>query len=571
VGFLHRRRWLTPYLLLAPGLVWLAIFFVVPLGFLAYQSLEEGDAFGFGYRFAWAWHNFSDAISTYHPQLVRSFEYAGIATAVALLLSYPLAYWIAFRGGRWKNLLLLFIIAPFFVTYLIRTLAWETILSDDGVVVSVIRHLHLLGVLGDGGHVLASPTAVVAGITYNFLPFMALPLYVSLEQVDPRLIGGPLREQAARVPAGDAAALPARRDRGHAPDLHPRGRRLHQRPAPGDAAPVHDRQRHPVAVPRDHRLPDGGVALVHPDGADPGRHRRLRPCPRDGEADRMSVAAERLPAKPGPGVLARVWRVARRQILTVYALLAFAYLLVPIAIVVLFSFNDPAGRFNYTWQGFTLDNWRNWDAVPGMRSAIELSLEIAAVSSICATLLGTLIALALVRYGFRGRAATNLLVFLPMSSPEIVLGASLLTLFLTMSGIFTLGFWTIFIAHVMFCISYVVVTVKARLIGFDRHLEEAAMDLGANELVTFARVTLPLIAPAILAGTLLSFALSIDDFVITNFVAGSDVTFPLFVWGAARVGAPPQVNVIGTAIFAVAVLAMLANVLVQMRRSKGAR
>jgi spermidine/putrescine transport system permease protein len=285
----------------------------------------------------------------------------------------------------------------------------------------------------------------------------------------------------------------------------------------------------------------------------------------------MSVAAERLPAKPGPGVLVRAWRVARRQILTVYALLAFAYLLVPIAIVVLFSFNDPAGRFNYTWQGFTLDNWRNWDAVPGMRSAIELSLEIAAVSSICATLLGTLIALALVRYGFRGRAATNLLVFLPMSSPEIVLGASLLTLFLTMSGIFTLGFWTIFIAHVMFCISYVVVTVKARLIGFDRHLEEAAMDLGANELVTFARVTLPLIAPAILAGTLLSFALSIDDFVITNFVAGSDVTFPLFVWGAARVGAPPQVNVIGTAIFAVAVLAMLANVLVQMRRSKGAR
>jgi spermidine/putrescine transport system permease protein len=285
----------------------------------------------------------------------------------------------------------------------------------------------------------------------------------------------------------------------------------------------------------------------------------------------MSVAAERLPAKPGPGVLVRVWRFARRQILTVYALLAFAYLLVPIAIVVLFSFNNPAGRFNYTWQGFTLDNWRNWDAVPGMRSAIELSLEIAAISSICATLLGTLIALALVRYGFRGRAATNLLVFLPMSSPEIVLGASLLTLFLTMSGIFTLGFWTIFIAHVMFCISYVVVTVKARLIGFDRHLEEAAMDLGANELVTFARVTLPLIAPAILAGTLLSFALSIDDFVITNFVAGSDVTFPLFVWGAARVGAPPQVNVIGTAIFAVAVLAMLTNVLVQMRRSKGAR
>jgi spermidine/putrescine transport system permease protein len=285
----------------------------------------------------------------------------------------------------------------------------------------------------------------------------------------------------------------------------------------------------------------------------------------------MTVAAERIPLRPGPSVVTRLWRFARRHVLTVYSLLAFAYLLVPIAIVILFSFNNPAGRFNYVWQGFTLDNWKNWDGVPGMRGALVLSLEIAALSSICATALGTLIALALVRYGFRGRGATNLLIFLPMSSPEIVLGASLLTLFLTMSSVFTLGFWTIFIAHVMFCISYVVVTVKARLIGFDRHLEEAAMDLGANEFVTFRKVTLPLIAPAILAGTLLSFALSIDDFVITNFVAGNKVTFPLFVWGAARVGAPPQVNVIGTAIFAVAVLAMLANVLVQMRRSKGAR
>jgi spermidine/putrescine transport system permease protein len=284
----------------------------------------------------------------------------------------------------------------------------------------------------------------------------------------------------------------------------------------------------------------------------------------------MTVAAERMPARHGARATTRAWRAARRQILTVYSLLAFAYLLVPIAIVILFSFNHPAGRFNYTWQGFTWDNWKNWDGVPGMRSAIELSLEIAAFSSIVATALGTLIALALVRYGFRGRAATNLLIFLPMSSPEIVLGASLLTLFLTLSGVFALGFWTIFIAHVMFCISYVVVTVKARLIGFDRHLEEAAMDLGANELVTFTKVTLPLIAPAILAGLLLSFALSIDDFVITNFVAGSDVTFPLFVWGAARVGAPPQINVVGTAIFAIALIVMLLNVLIQMRRSKGA-
>jgi len=262
-------------------------------------------------------------------------------------------------------------------------------------------------------------------------------------------------------------------------------------------------------------------------------------------------------------------KFVRRHVLTAFAILAFAYLLVPIGIVILFSFNDPAGRFNYTWQGFTLDHWRNWDSVPGLREAMTLSLEIAALASIAATVLGTLIALALVRYGFRGRGGTNLLIFLPMATPEIVLGASLLTLFLNLSVF--LGFATILIAHIMFCISYVVVTVKARLIGFDRSLEEAAMDLGANEWVTFRKVTLPLIAPAILAGALLSFALSIDDFVITYFNSGSEITFPLFVWGAARVGAPPQVNVMGTMIFAVALSLMVLNVLLQRRRESQVR
>jgi spermidine/putrescine transport system permease protein len=257
-------------------------------------------------------------------------------------------------------------------------------------------------------------------------------------------------------------------------------------------------------------------------------------------------------------------RFVRRHLLTVYAMLAFAYLLVPIGVVILFSFNDPAGRYNYTWQGFTLDHWRNWDGVPGLSDAMVLSIEIALVASIIATALGTLIALALVRYGFRGRGATHLLIFLPMATPEIVLGASLLTLFINVN-IF-LGFTTILIAHIMFCISYVVVTVKARLIGFDRSLEEAAMDLGANEWTTFRKVTLPLIAPAILAGALLSFALSVDDFVITYFNSGSEITFPLFVWGAARVGAPPQVNVMGTMIFVVAISLMTINILLQRRR-----
>ena len=269
-------------------------------------------------------------------------------------------------------------------------------------------------------------------------------------------------------------------------------------------------------------------------------------------------------APPRPSMLARSWDLVRRHVLTVYAVLAFTYLLLPIAVVIAFSFNDPAGRFNYTWQGFTLDNWRNWDGVPGLVGAMSLSLQIAALSSLVATTLGTLIALALVRYGFRGRSATNFLIFLPMAAPEIVLGASLLTLFLTLQ--FATGFLTILIAHIMFNISFVVVTVKARLVGFDRHLEEAAMDLGANEWTTFRKVTLPLIAPAILAGALLTFALSVDDFVITYFNSGSEVTFPLFVWGAARVGAPPQVNVIGTMIFIVALGLMLVNILLQRRK-----
>ena len=254
----------------------------------------------------------------------------------------------------------------------------------------------------------------------------------------------------------------------------------------------------------------------------------------------------------------------RHHVLTVYSLLFFAYLMLPIAIVVAFSFNHPTGKFNYVWQGFTWDNWHYWDGVPGLRSAIVLSLEIAVVASIIATILGTLIALALVRYGFRGRSTTNILIFLPLSTPEIVLGASLLTLFLNLNVIF--GFWTILIAHIMFCISFAVVTVKARLVGFDRHVEEAAMDLGANEWTTFFRVTLPLIAPAILAALLLCFAISIDDFVVTYFNSGNRVTFPLFVWGAARIGTPPQVNVIGTAIFVIALTAMLANVVFQRRR-----
>ncbi|MFL5959341.1 MAG: ABC transporter permease [Gaiellaceae bacterium] len=271
--------------------------------------------------------------------------------------------------------------------------------------------------------------------------------------------------------------------------------------------------------------------------------------------------------------LARTWAFVRHHVLTAYSLLFFLYLMLPIGVVIAFSFNHPKGRFNYTWKGFTWDNWLHWNGIPGIQSAITLSLEIAVLASLVATALGTFIALALVRYGFRGRGTTNLIIFLPLSTPEIVLGASLATLFLHSASYglnIPFGFWTILIAHIMFCISFAVVTVKARLIGFDRHLEEAAMDLGANEWTTFKKVTLPLIAPAILAAFLLCFAISVDDFVVTYFNAGNQVTFPIYVWGAARVATPPQINVIGTAIFAVAVTLMLGNVFLQNRRAKQA-
>jgi spermidine/putrescine transport system permease protein len=182
-AFLHRHPGLTPYLLLAPGVLWLAIFFLIPLGFLGYESLQSGLFPDF--HFTWQFSNFSDGVRVYHQQLVRSFVYAGIATVACLVLSYPLVYWIAFKSGPWRNLFLLVIVAPFFVTYLVRTLAWLNILADQGPVVRVLRDVHILA---PDGRLLATTFAVVSGITYNFLPFMALPIYVSLEQIDPRLL-----------------------------------------------------------------------------------------------------------------------------------------------------------------------------------------------------------------------------------------------------------------------------------------------------------------------------------------------------------------------------------------------
>jgi spermidine/putrescine transport system permease protein len=278
-----------------------------------------------------------------------------------------------------------------------------------------------------------------------------------------------------------------------------------------------------------------------------------------------NVGARRLQAVRHPRALA-LGRKLIDQSLNLYAALALIYLLVPIAIIILFSFNDTKSRFNVVWHGFTLKSWKDPFAVSSLTDAMITSLKIAALSTVVATVLGTMMALALVRYQFRGRAPTNLFIFLPLATPEVVLGASLLSFFLAVN--FATGFTTILIAHVMFNISFVVVTVRSRLIGFDRNLEEAAQDLGANGLQTFARVTLPLIAPGVLAAALLAFALSIDDFVITNFNAGSTVTFPLYIWGAARVSTPPQINIIATMIFLVTLAFMILTVWQQRRAER---
>ncbi len=257
--------------------------------------------------------------------------------------------------------------------------------------------------------------------------------------------------------------------------------------------------------------------------------------------------------------------------LNVYVKLLIVYLLVPIAIMIVYSFNkNPAAatatapKVTFRWQGATLDWWRQWNGVPDLTTALWNSLLVATVSSVVATVFGTLIALALVRYRFRGSGALEMVMFLNIAAPEIVLGASLLSLLVVMN--IARGLLTILIAHVMFNIAFVAVTVRARLAGFSRELEEAAQDLYADPWQTFVRVTLPLIWPGILAGFLLAFALSIDDFVTTNFVAGATVTFPLWVYGSVKVGIPPQVFVMGTAIFAVGVLVAIVNVVGTRRR-----
>jgi spermidine/putrescine transport system permease protein len=260
-------------------------------------------------------------------------------------------------------------------------------------------------------------------------------------------------------------------------------------------------------------------------------------------------------------------RWLRENGLRVYAGLAVAYMLIPIAVIAVFSFAEtPQDKLNFSLSGgFTLEYWESAFSIPQLNDAVVTSLGLAALSTLIATAIGTLMAMALVRHQFFGRRATNLLIVLPMATPEIVIGAALLSMFIVYSA--PLGFTTLLIAHVMFSISFVVVVVRSRLIGFDRSLEEAAADLGATPLTTFRTVTLPLLAPGVLAAALLAFALSIDDFVISDFNSGTEQTFPLYVFGVALRGIPIQVNVIATMLFALTVVA-IGLVIWQQRRAE---
>lgn len=278
------------------------------------------------------------------------------------------------------------------------------------------------------------------------------------------------------------------------------------------------------------------------------------------------TAPENLPAAPTTNALGRAWRWVRAHIIAILGICALIYMFAPVFVVVLFSFNSPTGRFNYEWNQFSLSAWTDPCKDSQMCEAVKLSLSIGVVSTIAATILGTLVAFALGRYRFRGRGATNVFIFLPMATPEVVMGASLLTLFVNMGQAGRLGVWSITIAHIMFCISFVVTTVKARIAGLDPRLEQAAMDLYADERATFWRITFPLVLPGIVAAALLAFSLSFDDYVITQFAAGPKITFPIYVWTASQRGIPPEANVVGAAMFLVAFLIVLLPELVRGRR-----
>lgn len=551
----QRRRAAAPYSLAAPGMLWLFALLVTPIVLLLYTSLQSGS-FGLGdFRFTWEVSNFTDGVRTYQTELIRSVVYAGIATIAAVGLAYPMVYWIAFYGGRYRSSLLAFVLLPFFVSFVIRITQWKFLLGDQGLILGPLK---ALGVAPDGFRVLATPLAVIAGITNNFLPFAALPLYVTLERIDIRLLEAARdlfadpRSTFAKVvlplslPGLFAASVltfvPAMGDYVNASVLGGPGttmigniiqtkflvRQDYPRAAALSMVLMIAMLLLSLMVARSVGV-EAGMAAAHAGTAAPTISRRQR-------------------GRRGP---------RRRPVfLPVYSVVVMCYLSAPILVMILYGFNAvPGDRNSPHFFGFTLEWYRTAFEIQGLTEALRNSLVIAAFASIVAMFLGTLLGLALGRYRFRGQAAILGLLFLSIAIPEVVFGASLLSMFVTINDLepfgytLPLGIGTMLLSHVAFTVAFVTMTVRARVQGLDDSLEQAAQDLFAPPVSTFFHVTLPSILPAVIAGLLLAFVLSLDDFVITNFVSGQTQTFPLWVFGATRLGVPPQVNVIGTLLF----------------------
>lgn len=281
----------------------------------------------------------------------------------------------------------------------------------------------------------------------------------------------------------------------------------------------------------------------------------------------MTIAAVASATSPASAKSVKGDRKWGDILLRIVAALVLLYLFLPIFVIVLFSFNDPKGKFNYTWQGFTLDNWADPFKYPALTQALMLSINVAAVSTAVALVLGSLVAIALVRQRWRGQRAVDTFLVLPLTAPEVVMGAALLVLFLDLG--WATGYLTIVLAHIAFEVSFIAMTVRARVRGFDWTLEDASMDLGASPTRTFFKVTLPLVVPGIVAAAMLSFALSLDDFIITYFVSGSTVTYPLYVNAAVKAAVPPQINVLATAILVISLALLAAGTLYRRRRIDG--
>ncbi len=554
----RRGRRLVPYALLLPGGGWLIVFFLIPLAMMIHTSLQSGGLLLGGFRFTWEFSNYAEALTDGREFLLRSILYAGVVTALALAITYPMTYWIAFYGGRWKASLLFLILAPFFVSFVIRTVQWGFLLADNGVILGPLKDL---GLLPDDFQVLATPFAVIAGITYNYLPFTALALFVALDRIDKELVVAAKDLYASRwqafrrvvlplsIPGIFAAIVltfvPATGDYINADVLGGPGTTMVGNVIQSKFLVQGD---YPEAAALSVVVMAIMVVIV-------ALYARVL-----GTAD---AAHELVPTISNPTAAPRGRRWTR-FLLPAYTFAVIVYLTAPVLVMILFGFNDvPGDRQSARFFGFTLDWYVNLFAERGLTEALVTSLWIAPLSALVATILGTFLGLALGRYRFTGRAATGFIIFLAIAIPEIVFGASLLSLFVASEA--PLGPTTILVSHIAFSVAFVAVTVRARVSGLGRTLEDAAQDLFATPVTTFFRVTLPLILPGVFAGFLLAFVLSLDDFVITSFVRGQATTFPLWVYGASRIGIPPQVNVMGTLLFATALVLALLNVVIVQR------